>query len=271
MENMDIANKKLTREQWDKKRSEFKDSLSKDYGLSESQVHVVMKNTATKQDWESDLEGFKDEHFTENGVKISNKEVSQLLGELAEEGEKTQRVENMIDEPGDEIKPIGWQLEDQVKGRVKHQEFEDISANASFYVASYGGHDKDVENEIKKDLNKLIDERGLDGPPVVSKEAYDKQKELAENGQTEVAKPGRTYTGNIIDVGEDVTIQKTKTGKFIIHETENLPGIKESDETSFSQIRYNKGGKGDILQKANDLEIGKQKELEKQRENELNF
>lgn len=80
-------------------------------------------------------------------------------------------------------------------------------------------------------------------------------------GGSEPARAGGTYTGHIISVGEDVTIQKTRTGKLIIHETENLPGIKEHDTSNQLKIVYGANGKGDIVQKSNDLEIGKEKEM----------
>lgn len=80
------------------------------------------------------------------------------------------------------------------------------------------------------------------------------------SGKTTFAKA--PYTGHIISVGEDITIQKTPTGKLIIHETENLPGIKEQDTSNRLKIVYGANGKGDIASKANDLEIGKQKELD---------
>lgn len=104
-------------------------------------------------------------------------------------------------------------------------------------------NDKDVQNDKK-----------LDDP--------------FQTGKTEVAKPGRTYTGQVIEVGEDVTIQKTKSGKFIIHETENLPGIKEQDSNVSAKIIYDAGGKGDILAKSNDLAIGKEKEIEQKKSHE---
>tara|TARA_R110002051_G_scaffold84103_7_gene148960 strand:+ start:12628 stop:13389 length:762 start_codon:yes stop_codon:yes gene_type:complete len=95
-----------------------------------------------------------------------------------------------------------------------------------------------------------------------------KEKEYSEDGKTEVAKPGRTYTGKVIEVGEDVTIQKTKSGKFVIHETENLPGIKEQDSNISAKIIYDAGGKGDITAKSNDLAIGKEKEIEQKKSHE---
>lgn len=96
-----------------------------------------------------------------------------------------------------------------------------------------------------------------------SESVINKENEYSEQGKTEVAAPGRTYTGKVIEVGEDTTIQKTKSGKFIIHETENLPGIKEQDSGAAAKIVYNAGGKGDITAKSNDMEIAKEKEAEK--------
>ncbi len=96
-------------------------------------------------------------------------------------------------------------------------------------------------------------------------------EKYSENGKTEIAKPGRSYTGDVIDVGEDVTVQKTKTGKFVIHETENLPGIKEEDQGIKAKIVYNAEGRGDLTKKANDLEIGKEKVVEKEHQNDRGF
>lgn len=102
------------------------------------------------------------------------------------------------------------------------------------------------------------------------KDTHNQRKVLDpfQTGKTEVAKPGRTYTGKVIEVGEDVTIQKTKSGKFIIHETENLPGIKEQDSNISAKIIYDAGGKGDITAKSNDIAIGKEKEIEQKKSHE---
>lgn len=94
---------------------------------------------------------------------------------------------------------------------------------------------------------------------------YQSHRQPEINRGSEPAQAGRTYSGNIISVGEDVTLQRTPTGKIIVHETENLPGIKEQDTGSRMKIVYGSNGKGDIVAKANDLEIGKQKELDKNR------
>jgi len=127
--------------------------------------------------------------------------------------------------------------------------FEKETAASNEYNAA-GGFLAEMQGQEKQDLSK--------GTDITSKE-----QEYAEKGETEIAKPGRTYSGNVIEVGEDTTIQQTKTGKFIIHETENLPGIKEQDTGVATKIIYDAGGKGDITAKSNDLAIAKEKEAEK--------
>lgn len=80
-------------------------------------------------------------------------------------------------------------------------------------------------------------------------------------GGSEPARAGGTYTGHIISVGDDITLQKTGTGKIIVHQTKDLPGIQEQDTSLKLKIVYGANGKGDIASKANDLEIGKEKEM----------
>lgn len=157
------------------------------------------------------------------------------------------------------------------------------------YPGSYSAQYKEIyPNSIlsDKELKKIDDDAGLvsafdESKPykkefdsLVATAEADKVKsimasgaeEIENNNQTEIAQPGRTYTGVVIDVNEDTTIQKTPSGKFIIHETENLPGIKDNDQSGNLQIRYDSGTKGDIIHKGNDIEIGKEKEAKKEQE-----
>lgn len=181
----------------------------------------------------------------------------------------------MKEQEDKEVAFLGEDYKEQIKDRISDQEFENIVDNAvedamtrpSTFTNTNEDSNKEVEHDIVNGLNKIIEDRNL-GEPVVAKEIYQKQQELSENGKTEVAKPGRTYTGNVIEVGEDVTVQQTKTGKFIIHETENLPGIKEQDSNISAKIIYDAGGKGDIAAKNNDLAIGKEKEIEQKKSHE---
>ncbi|UZA18164.1 ssDNA-binding domain-containing protein (plasmid) [Moraxella bovis] len=57
-------------------------------------------------------------------------------------------------------------------------------------------------------------------------------------GGSEPARAGGTYTGHIISVGDDITLQKTGTGKIIVHQTKDLPGIQEQDTSSKLKIVY---------------------------------
>lgn len=142
---------------------------------------------------------------------------------------------------------------------------DDSSKKAEFYLK------KEKSQNLKNDFRYQLPPSSMDSgfsdkndklnnyPNQVITEKIGKKKEA----DSEIAKPGRTYTGTVISVGEDITIQKTEKGKLIIHETENLPGIKEQDTGSKMQVVYGVGGKGDITQKANDLEIAKEKQINK--------
>ena len=90
---------------------------------------------------------------------------------------------------------------------------------------------------------------------------YRQPANVIGRGGSEPARAGGTYTGHIISVGDDITLQKTGTGKIIVHQTKDLPGIQEQDTSSKLKIVYGANGKGDIASKANDLEIGKEKEM----------
>lgn len=122
------------------------------------------------------------------------------------------------------------------------------------------GIEKSTE-KVNSKINELQSSLGVDYATAEKIENIRDQQNV--KGGAEIAQPGRTYTGNVVSVDEDKTIQVTKTGKLVIHETENLPGIKEQDTGGHLQIRYSAEGKGDITAKSNDMEIGKQKEVEK--------
>lgn len=66
--------------------------------------------------------------------------------------------------------------------------------------------------------------------------------------QSEIPKPGRTYEGVIMSRGEDTTLQKTATGKFIVHETENLRQLKASDMHRPISIKYESANQTDVKQ-----------------------
>lgn len=64
-------------------------------------------------------------------------------------------------------------------------------------------------------------------------------KKIADSyKQAEVPRAGKSYSGVILTQGEDTTIQKTPTGKFIVHETENLQQMKVSDTHRNQSIKY---------------------------------
>lgn len=198
------------------------------------------------------------EDFLEKAPTLSREQQVEKLNQFTQEEKEAEAKWQYIGSAG----YYADNYQEQIKDRIDEKELVEI-IDKSIAKTSFLDTHKDVEKVVVTDLNKIIDERDL-GDKLVAKEVYEKQKELSEQGKTEIAKPGRTYSGNVVEVGEDVTVQKTKTGKFIIHETENLPGIKEVDEKTHLQIRYDNGKQGDIIQKGNDLEIGKQKEIEQQ-------
>lgn len=246
---------------------EFKDfelGLKKDENYNTKYIEDFLKNApelTTEKRQEIDKQRFED---IQKQV-AADKEYQANGGFIAE----------MKEQEDKEVAFLGEDYKEQIKDRISDQEFENIVDNAvedamtrpSTFTNTNEDSNKEVEHDIVNGLNKIIEDRNL-GEPVVAKEIYQKQQELSENGKTEVAKPGRTYTGNVIEVGEDVTVQQTKTGKFIIHETENLPGIKEQDSNISAKIIYDAGGKGDIAAKNNDLAIGKEKEIEQKKSHE---
>lgn len=59
--------------------------------------------------------------------------------------------------------------------------------------------------------------------------------------QTEPARAGRTYKGVVVNQDADRTIQRTSTGKLIIHETEKLDGLEQGDAGKNKSISYAKG------------------------------
>lgn len=246
---------------------EFKDfeaGLQKDENYNDKYIKQFLENapelTAEKR---QEIDNQRDIDLQKEKATISEYEANGgFLAEMKEQEDK-------------EVAPLGEDYKEQIKDRISDQEFENIVDNAvedamtrpSTFTNTNEDSNKEVEHDIVNGLNKIIKDRNL-GEPIVAKEVYQKQQELSENGKTEVAKPGRTYTGNVIEVGEDVTVQQTKTGKFIIHETENLPGIKEQDTGMAAKIIYDAGGKGDITAKSNDLSIGKEKEKEADKSHE---
>lgn len=59
--------------------------------------------------------------------------------------------------------------------------------------------------------------------------------------KTEPARAGRTYNGVVVNRDEDRTIQRTATGKLIIHETDKLDGLEQGDAGKNKSISYAKG------------------------------
>lgn len=114
-----------------------------------------------------------------------------------------------------------------------------VGDNNKAYIHSADNLNKDISMDDKAKNNKDFD-----------------------NEKTELAKPGRTYTGDITEINKDQTIQTLATGKRIIHENKNLPGIKETDTGSKLKISYTAGGQGDIKSR-DDKAVAHQKQTEK--------
>lgn len=195
-------------------------------------AQTIKDEYGIKSDYEAGLlaEGYKDRDDFENELTSHQREFAEF------DIERDQAVETLT------------------RWAVDHDQTKDIDQKVWDQNAMDTGY-RDPEDRY---------EPGLETIDHIQK----KFDELSQEGKTEIAKPGRTYTGKVIEVGEDVTIQKTKSGKFVIHETENLPGIKEQDSSLSAKIIYDAGGKGDIAAKSNDLAIGKEKEIEQKKSHE---
>jgi cell filamentation protein len=65
-------------------------------------------------------------------------------------------------------------------------------------------------------------------------------KNMAESYQkAETPRAGRTYTGVIMAKGDETTVQKTATGKYVAHETANVSQLQVSDTHKNQSIKYN--------------------------------
>lgn len=182
------------------------------------------------------------EAYQDMGIDTDSKEFKDFESGLKkDENYNTKYIEDFLKNAPE--------LTAEKRQEIDKQRFDDlqkqIAANKEYQAnGGFLAEMREAENKTSNHVQKKIDE-------------------LSQEGKTEIAKPGRTYSGNVIEVGEDTTIQKTKSGKFIIHETENLPGIKEEDSGSAARIIYDAGGKGDITAKSNDKSIEKEKDAEK--------
>lgn len=89
--------------------------------------------------------------------------------------------------------------------------------------------------------------------------------------QSEIPKPGRTYEGVIMSRGEDTTLQKTATGKFVVHETENLRQLKATDMHRPISIKYESANQTNVKQITFDkLRQNEAKEMQADKGHEFN-
>lgn len=240
----------------DKAQSLAFDKLDEKYKLSERAESLAKDSNLSKGGSEADkaennwnTQTIKDEYGIESDYEA---------GLLAEGYKDREDFENELTSHQNEFSEHDIKREDAVKTltqwAVDHDQTKDIDQKVWDQNAMDTGY-RDPEDTYYPDLE-------------TSDHVQKKIDELSQEGKTEIAKPGRTYSGNVIEVGEDTTIQQTKSGKFIIHETENLPGIKEQDSNISAKIIYDAGGKGDIAAKSNDMAIGKEKEIEQKKSHE---
>lgn len=70
-----------------------------------------------------------------------------------------------------------------------------------------------------------------------------------KNIKTQLAEPGRTYTGNITAVTVETTKQMVTPTKMIIHQTSQVPDISESDVNKKLKIEYDAKGIGNVTER----------------------
>lgn len=237
-----------------------KDFTSLSYNRPGSKEHLEVREILNRfEDKDEVINTFNDFNKDMGGKEAYEKTTQKFgLDTLAFSGdEKSNDVDKVVLYPGS----YSAQYKERNPNSIlTDKELKSIDADAGLVSAF------DSSKPYKKEFDSLIVTAEADKVKSIMASGV---KEVDNNNQTEIAQPGRTYTGVVIDVNEDTTIQKTPNGKFIIHETENLPGIKNSDESGNLQIRYDSGHKGDIIHKSNDLEIEKEKEAKKEQEFEF--
>jgi hypothetical protein len=164
--------------------------------------------------------------------------------------------------------------ENQPVATIYHGQNSKIVAQLETNAANAKGNNIDHVNEDKKKLEELQDQKKSYNQSVESlkkadlkefqdlkekgykievhdlsnqkgksvqeeKANIDELKKIADSyKQAEVPRAGKSYSGVILAQGEDTTIQKTPTGKFIVHETENLQQMKVSDTHRNQSIKY---------------------------------
>ena len=84
--------------------------------------------------------------------------------------------------------------------------------------------------------------------------------------EIEQAKPGRTYSGEIVTIGENTIIQQSKINKIVEHEPKNLTGIESSDVGKYLKVNYDYQNKGIVVERDGKV-IGLDNSLEREKSN----
>lgn len=132
----------------------------------------------------------------------------------------------------------------EAKGFTKEHEAYDVDYDSSLDYIS----DTAIENHFDNQLKDF--ERSI------------------QKTKTELAEPGRQYTGQITAIDEEKTVQQTKSGVTVIHETKNLPGIERQEVGQNVKIDYSNGKEATIEEKSSGLERTKETKMESQHQAE---
>lgn len=123
-----------------------------------------------------------------------------------------------------------------------------VSFNQS--IESLNKSDLKELNKLKSDGFKLEIHDLSSAKNKISQTEKDNIAELnsiADNyKKSETPKVGRSYSGVIIAQGENTTIQKSPTGKFVTHENENIKDMKSNDTHRNKGITYTKENQTEI-------------------------
>lgn len=84
--------------------------------------------------------------------------------------------------------------------------------------------------------------------------------------EIEQAKPGRTYSGEIVTISENTIIQQSKINKIVKHEPKNLTGIESSDVGKYLKVNYDYQNKGVVVERDGKV-IGLDNSLEREKSN----
>jgi hypothetical protein len=160
-------------------------------------------------------------------------------------------------------------VSDRDKNELAHLESEKKSYNRSVETLKKG--DANEFQELKNqgyrvevhDLS-YANSKQAEQPTIEGKIQEDKSeiaalRNIADRyNDAEVPRAGRTYTGTILNHGEDTTVQKTATGKLIVHQTENVRQLHTDGTNERQTIKYISDKQTDVVSIGNDIERQKE-------------